>query len=186
MISQTLWDSLDEHSKRDIQAKYDKACDVMEEYAFDEEDSERIDQAKKLKKELEYQFGNFLEKRMKRIFVTTDAGYVTSARRFDGERSIAFPEKAHDELIIKKAEATLMIESTIRYHYGGLVTDLEINSHIPIYAVKCDHRGNKWVEILQGPITDRMLLFRSKDEANAFLSYPENQEMLDWYFIIKR
>lgn len=186
MISKSTWDLLSEDCKNEIQRKYDDACATLEEIAFDSEDEVRLDNAQRLIEDLEKNFGYLLEKHVKKVFATCiGAGYVRSHRGFD-ETAVSFPNDTHDEHIIKKVEATLMIESIIKVHFDGMVSDFEIAHDAPLYTIKCDHTGNKWVELVKAPITDKLLLFRNKADADAFLSYEDNQRLLDNYFLINR
>lgn len=91
---------------------------------------------------------------------------------------------ACDEKIGNKVEATLKIAKLIELGYGGMVTeeennDSKIKKYAPFYygesgfVIECLYRSQ-----------DRVLCFHTQQQAEDFMSYPENVQLVKQYFQI--
>lgn len=98
---------------------------------------------------------------------------------------------ANSEPIEKSALALLKIFQLIENGYGGNVTDEEWRSNIekwyfmPNMYYSPDEGNNMWdIVSARGYTYKRTFAFHTKEQAEEFLSYPENVKLLKDYFII--
>lgn len=97
-----------------------------------------------------------------------------------------------DSAIEKSALALLKIHQLIEVGYGGNVTDREWRNtdiqkwyFIPNSIYSPDEGNNMWeVVYTQMYLNKRIFAFHTKEQAEEFLSYPENIQLLKDYFMI--
>ena len=93
----------------------------------------------------------------------------------------------------KKLMATVQIQKLIELGYGGMITEREWKlsaSYMPenrIWAIVCQYKnGSIETEIKIIPVwaQPRLLSFHTKQQAENFMSYPENRTLVEHYHMI--
>lgn len=89
-----------------------------------------------------------------------------------------------DSKVIGKIIATLKIAEIIEFGYGGMVTDEECDCINPLYIIKCDYKGNVFIDSYKGVVIDKIVTFRTQESAEEFMSYPKNVELIRNYYML--
>lgn len=86
--------------------------------------------------------------------------------------------------IEKSALALLKIHQLIEVGYGGNITNTECNNRNTKYAIvyNCDKRNKFNIEVFCN--TRQFIAFHTIKQAEEFISYPENIQLLENYFMI--
>lgn len=87
-----------------------------------------------------------------------------------------------ETLIEKSALALLKIHQLIEVGYGGNVTREEWNKNKSIYCIVC-YKGD-FITITTSNSYKHFIAFHTKEQAEEFLKYPENVQLLKDYFQI--
>lgn len=87
-----------------------------------------------------------------------------------------------DNKLYKKLIATIQIQKLIKIRYGGVVTPEEWDDQwIEIWFIRNDPAGNLIIDS-SFSAWHRFVSFHTKEQAQEFISYPENLELLkDFY-----
>lgn len=88
------------------------------------------------------------------------------------------------EPIVKSALALLKIHQLIEVGYGGNITDEEWNRYCyPKYFIEYNNE-NKIFRVMEFSYSKSHTAFHTKEQAEEFLKYPENIQLLKDYFMI--
>lgn len=104
------------------------------------------------------------------------------------QRIISDLVKWCDEQVYKKLDATAKIAKIIEFGYGGLVTeeentDREENKYV-IAPIEEDDNSMGFEIYPVSFAVDRVIAFHTKELAEEFISYPENLELVEQYYMI--
>ena len=84
-----------------------------------------------------------------------------------------------------KTQATIKIAKLIELGYGGMITDEEWeNENKSKWVINCDLIKEKKFEILELFLDKFFIAFHEESQAEEFMSYPENVELLKQYYMI--
>lgn len=90
----------------------------------------------------------------------------------------------NDSLIEKSALALLKIYQLIEVGYGGNITDKEWNRYCyPKYFIEYNNE-NKMFKVMEFSYFKSHIAFHTKEQAEEFLKYSENIQLLKDYFMI--
>lgn len=97
--------------------------------------------------------------------------------------AISYKGEFSDKLIYK-AIATLRIAKLIELGYGGTVTDEEWKSPNEKFVIKPHYqRGKVFLEKSTSLNYKHFIAFHTYDQLEEFLSYPENVELVEQFFM---
>lgn len=104
--------------------------------------------------------------------------------KIDSEPTLWFDSDMNYDKIGDSCSALFKIHKLIEVSYGGNITNKEwVSPNYANYAISLHHHS-KHFEILQNPADRHLVLFHTKAQAEEFLKYPENIQLLKDYFMI--
>lgn len=142
------------------------------------------DDVRKAADEIKEHFGKFLNMNLNKTWSNLDKEWTPVHYKYGqgGPASIGFPEEKHDgyDDIIKKIECMMKIRHLIDIAYGGVP---EKEDEKTVY-IDCSSNGNTVIRrVSYDAFTDKMLMFKTNELAEEFLSYPENVELVRGYYM---
>ena len=84
--------------------------------------------------------------------------------------------------ICDKCSAALKIAKLIELGYGGMITDEEWNQVEDVPCVLWDNATNTWT--IRYSRNREFISFRSTSQAEEFMSYVENQRLIEQYYMV--
>ena len=107
--------------------------------------------------------------------------------------SAGYAEDICDEKIGNKVEATLKIAKLIELGYGGMITEEEwklsssYTSETTIWTIVCEYKAESkepQFRIARNWDQPELVSFHTKEQAEEFMSYPENRKLVEQYYMI--
>ena len=142
------------------------------------------DDVRKAAEEIKEHFGKFLNMNLNKTWSNLDKEWTPVHYKYGkgGPASIGFPEEKHDgyEDIIKKMECMMKIRHLIDIAYGGVP---EKEDSETVY-IDCSSNGTAVIRrVSYDAFADKLLMFKNKELAEEFLSYPENVDLVCGYYM---
>lgn len=178
IISQETWNNIPKEEKEKILVDYTEFNRLSED-GIDEE--ERIINAN-LKWQMEKYFGKENLQPEPKIRTLKDLEIIApSLLDFKIETPIgSFYDKLHDNLV-----ASYKIGILIEFGYGGNITDEEWETvNKSKWVINCDISKEDNFEILELFVDKFFIAFHEKSQAEEFMSYEENRELLRQYYML--
>ena len=188
IISQETWDNIPEEEKRKILADYTE-FNKLSKNGIDEE--ERIINTN-LKWQMEKYFGkeNLQPKQQIRTWEDVKKYYKSAGSTDDYYIHFAYGMASG---VSEKCIATLKIAKLIELGYGGMLTKEEWKKSSScemkdaIWSIVCNVKDEPLgteIKIIPVWAQLRLLSFRTKEQAEEFMSYPENVELVKQYNLL--
>lgn len=110
---------------------------------------------------------------------------IKEEEKFQGNAAIVVnKEELIETPIIKSTNALLKIHQLIEVGYGGNVTEEEWNRYCyPKYFIEYNNES-KIFKVMEFSYSRSHIAFHTKEQAEEFLKYPENIQLLKDYFMI--
>lgn len=143
------------------------------------------DDVRKAADEIKEHFGKFLNMDLNKTWSNLDKEWTPIHYQYgkDGPASIGFPGEKPDcyDSIIKKTECMMKIRHLIDLSYGGTPDILNPSA---VY-IDCTFDGTTVIRrVSHDAFFDKVLMFKTRELAEVFLSYPENVELVHGYYMI--
>lgn len=176
IISQQTWNKFTEEEKEKIKEYYDI-------YSNEVENDSEISVANGQKHLLEGLFDkeNLQSKSKIRTWEDVEEEYPEYAYDINDLTKITYI----DMRILCNLIATYKISKLIEFGYGGNITDEEWeNVNKSKWVINCDMSKEDKFEILELFVDKFFIAFHEESQAEEFMSYEENRELLRQYYML--
>lgn len=192
-LQKEVWNSLSSNQQARYLAEYKKFTEVANQIVFDEFDAQEVQDAKGKIEEFLTMFGDaIIPPKIEKTFKNVPGDGIDTEFRYDldsdgssdeGQMCITYGGNNLPEMVVNKAVATLKINAIINHFYDGIISDEEMRGDETIYTIRSTYDGRLRV-VRADACDDRLLMFRTRENAEEFLSYKENKRLIYDYFMV--
>lgn len=191
IISQETWDSMSNKEKEKLRSDYDDLVYLSEHGTDEFIKTESL----KTKKEYERLFGkeNLQPKPNIKTWKDLEKEHPEYFKSHNTPNPKFIPSQELRDKLFNKTMAMYKIVTLIEFGYGGMITEKEWNlssSYAPetrIWSIVCYYRAESkdpQLKIVQVWAQPHLLSFHTKEQAEEFISYNENVELIKQYYMI--